>query len=52
MKTIPQNVFCDHEKLIKYLASTVIMVSSNRCDGSSQRTNISFFLPSICADKI
>ena len=43
---------CHLEKLIEYLASAVILVSSNPCVGPSTRTKIYFFLLSICTEKL
>ena len=43
---------CHLEKLIEYLDSAVILVSSNPCVGPSTRTKIYFFLLSICTEKL
>ena len=40
------------EKLIEYSTSAVIVVSSNPCVGPLPRTKISFFLLSICTDRL
>ena len=49
---LKQNFLCDLEKLIEYLASAVIAVSSNFYIGPSPRTNIPFFLLSVCTDEL
>ena len=43
--------FPDSVKLIQYLASAVIVASSNPCVGLSTTTKIPFFLLSKCTDE-
>ena len=46
------NLFLDSVKLIEYLASADIVVSSDTYVGLSPRTEISFFLLSTCTEEL
>ena len=46
------NLFLDSVKSIEYLASAVIVVSSNPCVRPSPRTKICFLLSSICTEEL
>ena len=46
------NRFREPVKLIRYLASAVIVPSSKSCVVPSPRTNIFLFLPSICTEEL
>ena len=47
-----QIFFPDYVKLIGYLTSTVNVVSSNYCIGTSPRIKITLFLLSICTNEL
>ena len=49
---LKQNFLPDIEKLIEYFASTVIVLSFYLRVGPSPRTNMYFFLLSICIDEL
>ena len=49
---IKQNFICDFEKLINYLASSLIIVWFNSCVDPSPRNKIFVFLLSICIEEL